>query len=98
MTFSSARDHEGLILRFSGIDGVLASIPKREPRYSTSVLAQVLALDDDGLPETTFQEIMIRCGCGLIMTKRVFHAHRCMVPVKHAPAHDTEVIDLTTEN
>lgn len=55
-----------------------------------SIYMQVLDLDKHGLPEADFVELVVRCGCGMVMTKRVLKSHQCLkLPV---------VIDLTKDD
>jgi hypothetical protein len=88
--------------KLTGIGRVLASTMSRERRTLTCVLSKVLSLDEGGLPETEFRMIMVRCGCGLIMTKRVFHSHQCMKIARAATRDITTdesaaIIDLTMD-
>jgi hypothetical protein len=46
-----------------------------------------------GLTRDEFLEIFAECTvCGLVMTRRTFQSHECVMPEK-----DTEVVDLTEE-
>jgi hypothetical protein len=63
---------------------------------SREVLDLILRLDSSANPGLTWEEfrkLVARCnGCGLVMTRRVFQSHTCVVVVE-----DNDVIDLTME-
>ena len=47
-----------------------------------------------GLTRAEFLELFAECTtCGLVMTRRTFQSHECVMPER-----DTEVVDLTEEN
>ena len=63
---------------------------------SREVLELILRLDSSvnpGLTWAEFWNLIARCnGCGLVMTRRVFQSHTCVLLVE-----DDDVIDLTME-
>lgn len=64
--------------------------PIRIPgRKSTSTLLELLdSRVRPGVTEQEFGNLFARCECGLILTCRAFHVHRC----------SKEVVDLTGED
>jgi hypothetical protein len=90
-----------------GIDGALTLIPRCPPpeHAPKTTLDQMLCLDSliqPGLLETDFKKLFVKCGCGLIMTKRCFNLHKCWRISQPAildltqPVIDPAVIDLTS--
>jgi hypothetical protein len=62
-------------------------------RANPSALLKLLQLDAAVRPSLTqahFRSLFVKCICGLIMTRRGYHAHYCVK--------ETEVIDLMDVN
>ena len=61
---------------------VLPSILTRERpvKAPETVLDQLLKLDSwgGGLPEAEFQELFLKCACGIVVTNRQFEEHTCI--------------------
>lgn len=85
----------------STIDGLFTSIAtyERPARNIETVLDRLLRLDSwaqPGLSEPEFNRLFAKCNCGLVMTRRVFREHTCVLVarVQNPPV----VIDLTSDD
>jgi hypothetical protein len=75
-----------------------ASMPvnRRPARHPETSIDKFLKLDSwgrAGLRETEFKKLFAKCACGLVMTRRVFQDHDCVVAVV-----PRTIIDLTSDN
>jgi hypothetical protein len=73
------------------------SIPTLPPPHSSDTQFDVLLRLDSwngpGISEVDFNNLFVRCQCGMYMTRRVHGSHVCV----RALASTTNVIDLTNE-
>lgn len=68
--------------------------PTISPREVFKLLLQLDAVVSPGITAFEFQDLFAKCGgCGMMMTRRVFRSHECVM------MHRTrDVIDLTMVN
>jgi hypothetical protein len=73
-------------------------IPKCQPAELTpaavfDLLLRLDAMIRPGLTVREFMDLFVRCNrCGLVMTRRVFNSHDCVLAYE-----GVEIIDLTVE-
>jgi hypothetical protein len=75
------------------------SVPTYEPLNDT-IPALLLKLDAPvgaGLSDLEFMKLFVKCGCGLLMTRRSFEGHTCAVPAIGVQP-PVNVIDLTSDS
>ncbi|KAF9243077.1 hypothetical protein BU15DRAFT_43237 [Melanogaster broomeanus] len=74
---------------------VVPRAPKRQQPAKMNEFTLWMKLDSfvqPGLTDKQLKSLLVRCECGLTMTRRVYDDHECFLALDH------EVIDLTCDD
>ena len=91
-------------LALTGFTYILEAILKRPRQPDAAVISKLLDIDEIGVTESEFKQLVAKCHCGLIVTRRSFHTHHCQRSQRlvRRPANEMRmqpvIIDLTGDD